>query len=87
MQSLGHHVDLAMDFQGGSHYLYPLYGYAFEFNGPRELGLSGGYSHRFRERYNGRIYFRVSNALNQTFYEDGFQTPKRWAVAGIHLGY
>jgi vitamin B12 transporter len=87
MRNLGRHIDLAMDFQGGSDFLYPLYGYAFQFNGPRQLGISGGYSHSFRDRYSARFYFRVSNALNQNYFEDGFQTPHRWAIAGIHFAY
>ncbi len=87
MRDLGHHIDLAMDFQGGSNFLYPLYGYAYEFNGPRQLGISGGYTHSFHDRYTARFYFRVSNALNQNYFEDGFQTPRRWAVGGIHFGF
>jgi outer membrane receptor for ferrienterochelin and colicin len=65
MRNLGRHIDLAMDFQGGSDFLYPLYGYAFQFQGPRELGVSGGYSHSFGDRVTGRFYFRVSNFLNK----------------------
>jgi hypothetical protein len=87
MQNLGHHVDAAMDFQGGSNFLYPLYGYAYQFNGPRQLGISGGYTHSFGEKYSARFYFRISNALNQDYFEDGFQTPRRWAVGGIHLTF
>ena len=86
-RNLPHHTDLAMDFQGGSDYLYPLYGYAFRFSGPRQLGISGGYSHHFGERYDARFYFRLSNILNQTYFEDGFQTPKRWAVGGVHFTF
>jgi hypothetical protein len=34
-----------------------------------------------------RFYVRVSNALDQSYYEDGFRTPQRWAVGGIHFGF
>ncbi len=92
-QQFGPHIDAAIDFGGGSDYLYPLYGIsasasnAYLFEGPRQLGISGGYSLRFSERTAARFYARLSNALNQNFYEDGFQTPRRWAVAGIRFSY
>jgi len=87
MQQVGNHVDLALDFDGGSDYLYPLYGYAYRFDGPRQLGLSAGYSVHLAEGIAARFYVRVSNALDQNYYEDGFQTPARWAVGGIHLSF
>ncbi len=96
-QQLGKHIDMAMDFDGGSSYLYPLYGldpvsgfaypYAYRFPGPRQLGLSAGYSLPLNERMTARFYVRVSNALGQDFYEDGFRTPSRWAVGGIHFSF
>jgi hypothetical protein len=29
------------------------------------------------------FFTRVENAFNQLYFEDGFQTPKAWAVGGI----
>ncbi len=86
-QQIGKRLDLGLDFDGGSDYLYPLYGYAYQFPGPRQLGLSAGYSVNVSDRTSARFYVRVSNALNQDFYEDGFRTPRRWAVAGIHFSF
>ncbi len=96
MQQLGKRFDVAMDFEGGSSYLFPLFGYdqsfnyqpfAYRFQGPRQLGLSGGYTLNLNDRISTRLYVRVSNTLNQNYYEDGFETPGRWAVAGIRLGF
>ncbi len=86
-QQLGKHADLGMDFLGGSNFLYPLYGYAYEFPGPRQLGLDAGYSLSFTEKASARFYVRVSNALDQNYYENGFHTPQRWAVGGIHFSF
>jgi vitamin B12 transporter len=92
-QQFGTHIDAAMDFEGGSDYLYPLYGLspfasnAYRFDGPRQLGVSVGYSFHLNERTSARFYARISNALDQNYYEDGFLTPRRWAVAGIHFGF
>ncbi len=86
-QQFGRRFDVGMDLTAGSNYLYPLYGYAYQFAGPRQLGLSAGYSVRMTDRTSARFYARVSNALDQNFYEDGFRTPPRWAVGGIHLTF
>jgi len=86
-QQIGKHVDLGMDFLAGSKFFYPLYGYAYQFDGPRQLGLDAGYSLNFAERMGARFYLRVSNTLDQSYYEDGFHAPQRWAVGGIHLSF
>ncbi len=87
LEQVGHHVDLALDFEGGSDFLFPLYGYAYQFAGPRQLGLAAGYSMNLGERTSSRFYVRVSNALDQEYYENGFRTPQRWAVAGVRFGF
>ena len=92
-EQVGRRVDLSMDFDGGSSYLFPLYGNAFtattafRFDGPRELGVAGGYVFQVGERLHVRVYGRLSNALNQDYYEDGFRTPPRWAVGGIRFSF
>jgi iron complex outermembrane receptor protein len=92
-QDLGKHIDLALDFDGGSSFLFPLFGYDFSasttyrFDGPRQLGLAAGYTQPLGERRSLRFYTRVSNALGQDYYEDGFRTPGRWAVGGIHFTF
>lgn len=89
-QRFGSRIDVAADFEAGSAYLYPLYGlepYAYHFAGPRLLGISGGYTIPVSDRVSLRIYARVSNALNQDYFEEGFFTPRRWAVAGLHFAF
>jgi outer membrane receptor protein involved in Fe transport len=95
-QQLTERIDLAMDFSGGSSYLYPIYGYdasfnyqpfAYRFAGPKLLGLSAGYTLPIGERITARFYARVSNALNQNYYAEGFVTPGRWAVGGLRLSF
>ena len=95
-QQMTKRVDVAMDFVGGSSYLYPLFGYdasfnyqpfAYRFEGPRLLGLAAGYTVSFGDRFKARFYGRLSNTLNQTYYADGFATPGRWAVGGLRLSF
>jgi vitamin B12 transporter len=92
-QQVGAHLDFALDFLGGSQYLYPIYGvldfepHPYQFAGPRQLGLSAGYSLNVKERSTVRFYTRISNALDQSYYEEGFRTPALWAVGGIHFSF
>jgi vitamin B12 transporter len=86
-QDVTKRLELAADFVGGSNYLYPLYGSAYRFDGPRQLGLSANYTVPVSDRFSLRFYTRVWNVLDQQYYEDGFQTPRRWAVAGMRLSF
>jgi outer membrane cobalamin receptor len=95
-QQVTKRIDMAVDFSGGSSYLYPIYGYdasfnyqpfAYRFAGPKLLGLSAAYTVPLGERLTARFYTRVSNALGQDYYAEGFATPGRWAVGGIRLAF
>jgi outer membrane cobalamin receptor len=95
-QQLSKRFDMALDFVGGSSFLFPLYGYdaafnyqpfAYRFAGPELLGLSGGYTLLLNDRLSVRFYGRVSNTLDQNYYAAGFQTPGRWAVGGAHFSF
>ncbi len=86
-QQFGKRVDATLDFSGGDSYLFPIYGLAYRFSGPHSLNLSGGYTLPLSERINARFYVRVANLLNQTYYEDGFTTPRLWAVGGVRLTF
>jgi iron complex outermembrane receptor protein len=92
-QTLSHGIDFALDFLSGSKYLYPIYGvldfqpHPYVLDGPRQLGLSAGYTIGIKEQSTLRFYTRVSNALDQSYYEEGFRTPGVWATGGIHLSF
>ncbi len=92
-QQITRRMDVSMDFDGGSSFLFPLYGNAFSattafrFSGPRQFGVSGGYVIPLRDRLQMRLYGRVYNVLNQDFYEDGFRTPGRWATGGVRFTF
>jgi vitamin B12 transporter len=86
-QQFGTHIDASFDFLAASDYLYPFSGRTFVFPGPRLAGLAAGYTQTLSDRRKVRYYARVSNLLDQRYYEDGFRTPGRWAVAGITFSY
>jgi iron complex outermembrane receptor protein len=64
-----------IDLAGGDRpYLFP---------GPHRLDLALSYTLPVGEHRSLRFYAKVDNALNQTYYEDGFLTPKAWGSAGV----
>jgi iron complex outermembrane receptor protein len=86
-QQLTRNFEIGADFLGGSNFLFPLYGLAYRFDGPRQLGLSANYTVPISDRVNLRFYTRVSNTLDQKYFEDAFQTPGRWAVGGFRVSF
>jgi vitamin B12 transporter len=87
LQQFGSRWDAAFDFLAGSDYLYPFSRRTFVFSGPRQAGLSVGYTHPLGESSRVRFYTTVKNLTDQTYYEDGFRTPGRWAVAGVTYSF
>ena len=87
LQQFGPRLDATVEFTATSNYLYPFSGLTFVFPGQRQLGFSFGYTHSFTDRLKLRLYTRVANVTDQTFYEDGFRTPGRWAVAGTTVSF
>ena len=83
LQQFGSHVDTALDLVTASDYLYPFGSRTFVFSGPRQAGLSAGYTQSLTERFKMRWYVRINNLGNQRFYEDGFRTPGIWATGGV----
>ena len=73
----------ASDYVSGVFYVYSAGGNRpYLFSGPRRLDIAASYTLPLGERRSLRFYTRIENALNQTYFEDGFRTPKAWASAG-----
>jgi iron complex outermembrane receptor protein len=74
----------ASDYVSGVFYVYSAGGNRpYLFAGPRKLDLTSSYTLPVGEHRSLKFYARVQNALNQTYYEDGFRTPQAWASAGV----
>jgi vitamin B12 transporter len=87
LRQFGKHIDTSLEYLAASNYLYPVSNRTFVFPGPRQANISGGYSLLLNERLNMRIYGKLNNVSNQTYYEDGFRTPGRWAVGGVKFSF
>ena len=86
-QRFGRRLDMTADFFAGSDYLFPLFiGFSnrvYSFGAPVKLDVSGGYTQPLTDTSSVRLFVRIENALNREYYEEGFRTPKAWAVGGL----
>ncbi len=74
----------ASDYISGVFYIYSAGGNRpYLFPGPRKLDLMSSYTLPVGEHRSLKFYARVQNAINQTYYEDGFRTPEAWASGGL----
>jgi iron complex outermembrane receptor protein len=87
LQRIGRRFDVSFNLFAASDYLFPLFvGFssrAYQFNGPIKADAAATYTYPLRETMSLQFFGRVENFLNQTYYEDGFRTPKTWAVGGM----
>ncbi len=88
-QRFGRRVDVAFDFFAASNATFPFFAgtgtRAFRFAGPRKADLAATYTLPVNDRWSLQFYTRAENLAGQTYYEDGFPTPGRWATLGLRL--
>jgi len=89
-QRLGKGFDASFDFFAASNYWWQMFAGGnrpFLFPGPKKGDLVLSYTKDLGERKSLRFYTRIENIFNHTYFEDGFRTPKAWAVAGLRFGF
>jgi iron complex outermembrane receptor protein len=84
-QRIARNLDVTADVFAASRYLYGFGDRPFEFDGPVKTDIAAVYTMNLSEHRALQIYTRIENMLNRTYFEDGFRTPKAWAVVGIKL--
>jgi iron complex outermembrane receptor protein len=89
-QQLGKRMQATATFFGASDYVSGVFyvnsvggNSPYLFAGPHRLDLALSYTLPVGEHRSVRFYAKVDNALNQTYYEDGFLTPKAWGSGGV----
>ena len=92
MKQFGKRWDTELDCLAGSHYYYPFSSNQYPYNtiplvfqAVRQLNMSLGYTAPISESKRLRIYARLDNLNDQTFYEEGFLTPRFVARAGLQF--
>jgi outer membrane cobalamin receptor len=88
-QSLGRRTVAVFDFVAASDSMIPLFAGSgsrpFFFPGPRTANLSLNHDVPAGDRLTVRLYTRLENILNNTWYAEGFRTPGFWGVGGVRL--
>jgi iron complex outermembrane receptor protein len=86
-KELGKRADVTFDlFHGSSYFLSFFAGTGsrpFEFPGFTKADLAGGYRVWQSDNQSVRLYGKVENVFNQTYYENGWVAPGAWAIAGM----
>ena len=80
-------LTMTANFLGAPEFLGVISGRAVYWPGPRRLDATGSYRLSFGGRLRPELFGRVENLLGQRYYEDGYRTPRRWAVAGFRLSF
>lgn len=91
-KQFGKRWDTEIDCLVGNHYYYPFssnqypyYSVPLQFDAMRQVNISAGYTVPLSEGKRIRIYSRLENLNNQTYYEEGFLTPGFVARGGMQL--
>jgi outer membrane cobalamin receptor len=82
-QRFGRSFDMTFDLFAASAYLLNFGNRAFAFSGPLKADMAFNYTRVLTDATSLRLFTRVENLLNRTYYEDGFRTPKAWATVGM----
>jgi vitamin B12 transporter len=90
-QRFGRRFDVTFDLIAAGSYHFPLFtgigSRAFRFNGPVKGDLVLSYSRPLSDTRSLRLFTRIENVFNRTYYEGGFHTPGAWATAGLKLHF
>jgi iron complex outermembrane receptor protein len=84
-QRFGRAFDVTFDLFAASDYLLNFGSREYTFNGPVKADLALNYNRPITDTTTLRLFTRMDNVLNRTYFEDGFRTPKAWAVVGMRL--
>jgi len=86
-QRIGERAAIALDVVGNSSYLTPflLSGRAYRYPAFTKSDLSGSYGVALGGR--ARLYTRIENLFNQTYYDGGYFSPGTVFAAGLSFQY
>jgi hypothetical protein len=82
-QRFGRRLDVTFDLAAATDYVVPFSMTPVVFDGPVKADLVVSWTQTLSDRSSLRFYTRVENMLNREYLEEGFRTPKAWAVAGM----
>ena len=77
------------DFFAASEYPFVFFGAPrpYAFGGPKKADVVTSYDLSARESVTLRLYGKVENVFGATYFENGFQSPGRWGLAGLEVRF
>lgn len=75
------------NFLGSPEFLGIISGRAVYWPGPKRLDATASYRLPVSDKFKPEVFGRVENLLNQRYYEDGYRTPRLWAVGGFRFSF
>ena len=86
-QRVSSHLTALFGFVGASDYLASVSGRAFRFGGPSRAQAMLSYRHPLGDFRAIRFYGKADNLFNQTYFENGFRTPKATFTTGTQFEF
>jgi iron complex outermembrane receptor protein len=92
MQRLGPHFFVNVEAAASSSYLAPVFNpvtfgnRAYQFSGTGRIDVALSYQLPLADSKMLRVFGKIGNLLNRTYFENGFRTPGTTAVIGIQWG-
>ena len=83
-------LEATVDLFGSSSYWWQFFAGGnrpFVFPGPKKVDAVVSYRHTLADRRAIEFFTRIENLANYAYYEDGFRTPKAWAVGGMKFQF
>lgn len=64
-----------------------IFGRAINWEGPRRLDATASYKLNLSDKFQHELFVRAENLLNQNYFEDGYRTPRFYALTGLRLNW
>ncbi len=92
LQRIGLRADIAFDLFAASEYDTPFFlatgsSRIYRVSGPVKADLVGSYTIPVSDSKNVRLYGKVENIFDRSYFEDGFRSPGMWGVAGLSFQF
>lgn len=87
MAGLDRDLTASLQLVAMSEVLYRIGSRVLRFDGPVRADVQVGYRPPFHGKHPMRVFARVENALDRTYFENGFRTPQRMLTAGASLTF
>jgi iron complex outermembrane receptor protein len=89
VQRLGRSWDVSVDLYAAGKYPFTFFSSprVFALDGPVKADVVASYNRPIGERARLRLYGKIDNLFDNTYWEDGFSAPGIWGIAGLAVSF